>query len=108
MVVEAFLPNPLNLTQVNHIDEDKTNNRVENLEWCDAVYNMNYGTAIKRRVEKQSKAVNQYTKDGVFIKQWKSAREASESLNINRATIKMVCYGRAQRHTAGGFIWRYA
>ena len=108
LVAEAFIPNPLNLPQVNHKDEDKSNNRVDNLEWCDAVYNMNYGTCIQRRVEKQSKAVNQYTLDGVFIKQWKSAKEASKELHIDRSTIKMVCYGRPQRKSAGGFIWRDA
>lgn len=48
LVAEAFIPNPYNLPQVNHIDEDKTNNRVENLEMCDAKYNLNYGTRIDR------------------------------------------------------------
>lgn len=48
LVAQAFIPNPDNLPQVNHIDEDKTNNRVENLEWCDAKYNVNYGSRIDR------------------------------------------------------------
>ena len=57
LVAKTFIPNPDNLPCVNHKDEDKTNNYPYNLEWCTDEYNKNYGTAIKRRVEKQSKKV---------------------------------------------------
>lgn len=48
LVADAFLPNPHGLPEINHIDEDKTNNRVENLEWCTHLYNMNYGNVCRK------------------------------------------------------------
>ena len=51
LVAQAFLPNPDNLPEVNHKDEDKSNNKVNNLEWCDRSYNMNYGTVQQRRIQ---------------------------------------------------------
>lgn len=73
LVAETYLPNPDNLPQVNHRDEDKTNNCVENLEWCDASYNLNYGTRNERAAKsntngKRSKPVSQYSLDGQLIK----------------------------------------
>lgn len=54
LVAEAYIPNPDNLPQVNHKDEIKTHNWINNLEWCDAKYNVNYGTGIDRSTKKRS------------------------------------------------------
>ena len=56
LVAQAFTPNPGGLPQVNHKDEDKSNNSVENLEWCDVTYNLNYGTRKDKVKESQLKS----------------------------------------------------
>ena len=101
LVAQAFIPNPNNLPEINHRDENKKNNCVENLEWCDRVYNINYGT----RNERASRKILQYSKSGEFIKEWPSALEVERVLDINNSHIIQCCKGK--RKSAGGFIWRY-
>ena len=101
LVAQAFLPNPNNYPQVNHRDEDKTNNTIDNLEWCDAKYNINYGT----RTERVCKPVLQYDLLGNFIREWPSIRKVEEKLGINNGNISMCCIGN--RKSAGGYIWRF-
>lgn len=105
LVAQAFIPNPDNLPQVNHINEDKTDNRVENLEWCDVRYNINYGTRSKRQSEKLSKPICQYNLNGSLIRIWKGSRDIERELGFYSGSIIRCCKGK--RNKANGFIWKY-
>lgn len=110
LVAKHFLPNPDCLLEVNHKDEDKLNNRADNLEWCTRKYNVNYGTAQQKRRNKQGervgKHVSQYSKTGERVRTYESIAEASRSVGSSVANIVRCCKGR--RPTSGGFVWRYA
>lgn len=97
LVAEAFIDNPNGYPQVNHKDENKMNNSVDNLEWCESEYNMNYSNGTP---------VEQYTIDGKFIKRYDGVRQAQRYTNIERATISRCCKGIYKQ--AGGFVWRYS
>ena len=105
LVATAFLDNADNLPEVNHKDEDKTNNCVENLEYCSRLYNMNYGTGSKRSAEKRSKPVFSVDKKSGLIMWWESAKEAERCTGINNGNIINCCQGRQK--SAGGHIWFY-
>ena len=112
LVAMAFLPNPENKPMVNHKNEVKTDNVVENLEWCSAQYNTNYGTGIARAVQnRRSYELGDNPKaKAVFCeelnKKFDSIRRAEEELGVNINCIVGACKGRQK--TAGGFHWRYA
>lgn len=96
LVAEAFIPNPNNYPQVNHKDEDKSNNCVENLEWCDAKYNNQYSNAVK---------ITQYDRQWNAIKTWGCISDAARELGIHAPNIIMCCLKKAR--SAGGFFWCY-
>ena len=97
LIAKTFLPNNLKLEQVNHKNEIKTDNRVENLEWCTVSYNKRYSVAKK---------IEQYDLDGKYIKTWNCIRDVEEELNIKNNNLDHCL--KKRNKTAGGFIWRYA
>lgn len=98
LVAEVFIPNPENKLEINHKNENKEDNRVENLEWCTNLYNIQYS---------QTKKVEQYDLQGTFIKEWNCIREVERKLKINASNISGCCKGKYGCKTAGGYIWRY-
>lgn len=108
-VAMSFIANKNNYPQVNHKDEDKTNNVVDNLEWCTVSYNNNYGTRNERisknqKNDKKNKSILQFTLDGKFIKEWISITEASKNGHDRRSIQRCLKSEYKQHHN---FIWKY-
>lgn len=102
IVAIEFVPNEKQLSEINHINEIKADNRAINLEWCDTVYNNNYGTRNKRL----SKAINQLALSGELINTFEGIREAERVTGIRNQSISQCCKGKYK--TAGGYIWEYS
>ena len=102
LVAQAYLPNPENLPQVNHKDENKANNCLQNLEWCDQKYNHNYGTINERISNSKKIPILQYTLDGEFVREWPSATDVGREAQTN------ICYClKGRQKSAYGYKWVY-
>jgi len=118
LVAMAFIPNPDNLPEVNHKDENKLNNVVcfnpdgsintehTNLEWCTGLYNLRYGTRAERMNIPRMRPVNQYDLNGNLLNTYKSLAEAAEKTGLDVSTICSICKKNGV-HTTHGFVFRY-
>lgn len=104
LVAEAFIPNPENKKQVNHIDGNKKNNCVENLEWNTPSENILHSFKIKLR-KPTWKNVLQYDLDNNFIASYNSVKEAGEKTGVFKNGISKCC--RNELKTSGGYKWKY-
>ena len=117
IVAEAFLPNPNKYPIINHKNEIRDDNRVDNIEWCTHKYNSNYGN-IKSKLKQSSHRIPiiQLTKEGTFVAKYQSITDASKATKIEHTNIIQCAKGRPLkcrdgklriRRYAGGFIWKY-
>lgn len=116
LVAQAFMPNPDNKPHIDHINTDKTDNRVCNLRWVTQKENSNNPLTVDKKKKNhrygvtginnvRSTVVLQFSKDGEFIKKWDCITDVQRELGINRGNVIKCCKG--ERKTVGGYIWRY-
>lgn len=106
LVAEAFIPNPDNLPIINHKDENPHNNNVNNLEWCDYLYNLLYNDGHIRRGDKMSKHIYAYGEDGSLIAEYKSVQDASRTTNLSSGDINLCCLNKINAYK--NIVWSYS
>lgn len=106
LLIDNFIDNPLNLPCINHKDENRLKNVIDNLERCDHKYNSNYGTCIEKHTIKRSKSIESYNLiDNKTIKKFKSINDASRITGLSISHISQVC--NKKRLSTGGVGWRF-
>ena len=105
LVCEAFHENPDNKSEVNHVNENKTDNRACNLEWSTRTENCNHGSRNERVAKALSKPIGQFSLDGKLIKVWQSACEARRQTGFDQGYVGAVARGKFKQ--AYGYIWKY-
>lgn len=105
LVAEAFIGNPDCLPHINHKDENPTNNRADNLEWCTPQYNNRYGTARFRAAMTRGKPVKQFLIGGQWVATYANTTIAEMITGISRRAINQCLSGNMQ--TVSGFIWEW-
>lgn len=108
LVAEAFIPNPQNLPQINHINEIKVDNRVENLEWCTNEYNHEYGCRNQKcsnsMLDKYGEPVVQLSLNGTFIREFTSSSEVKRLLGYEDTLIRICCKGGSFNKRRNKFV----
>jgi hypothetical protein len=106
LVAMAFIPNPKNLSDVNHIDENKTNNKISNLEWMSHLDNINYGTHNERVRESNMKQIIAIDKNGEIVGYYESTLAVEKYTGISQGSISRYCTGKL-KWTKTGLTFRY-
>lgn len=105
LLMETFIPNPNNYPHINHIDGNKLNNSLDNLEWCSVKHNTQHAIQLGLMKPTGEKEIQQFTLDGLLVNEYKSIHEAGRQTGIAWQNISKVC--RNERKHAGGYYWQY-